>query len=170
MRLPPPLYPPLSLPTPRSPSRRYLEHQLSEPIKRLFEPILPDNVNSLLEGDHTRRIHKATPTTGGLMKFAKVTQRCLGCRTTIASSAEDAALCAACKPNEAEFYLGKLAEVRRCEKLFWQTSVQCQRITGNVMKDVLGIARDSELYYMHKKAQKDLKEARETLARFGTAC
>ena len=39
----------------------YLEHQLSEPIKRLFEPILPDNTNSLLEGDHTRRIHKATP-------------------------------------------------------------------------------------------------------------
>lgn len=57
----------------------YLEHQLAEPIKRLFEPIV-DNTKSMLEGDHTRRIRKAMPTTGGLMKFVAVTQRCLGCK------------------------------------------------------------------------------------------
>ena len=44
--------------------------------------------------------------------------------------------------------------------------VQCQRITGDSYKDVLGIARDSPIYYQMKKVQKDLHEAKETLARF----
>ena len=44
--------------------------------------------------------------------------------------------------------------------------VQCQRITGDSYKDVLGIARDSPIYYQMKKSKKDLQEARETLARF----
>ena len=35
------------------------------------------------------------------------------------------------------------------------------------MKDVLGIARDSPLYYQMKKVQIDLKQAREQLARYG---
>ena len=148
---------------------RYLDHQLSEPIKRLFDPIMPDNVESLIKGDHTRRIKKAMPTTGGLMKFVAVTQRCLGCKAAISDkqAAEDgAALCGNCKPREAEIYLNKLATLQQCEKLFWQTQVQCQRITGENFKDVLGIARDSQIYYLMKKAKKDLKEARETLARF----
>ena len=44
----------------------YLEHQLSEPIKRLFDPIV-DNTESMLKGDHTRKIKKAMPTMGGLI-------------------------------------------------------------------------------------------------------
>lgn len=55
----------------------------------------------------------------------------------------------------------------RCERLFWGLSVQCQRITSDNYKDVIGIARDSALYYQMKKAEKDLAEARETIARFG---
>ena len=55
--------------------------------------------------------------------------------------------------------------------LCWRASssclqVQCQRITGENYKDVLGIARDSQIYYLMKKAKKDLQEARETIARF----
>ena len=146
----------------------YMEHQLSEPIKRLFEPILPDNIDSLLKGDHTRKIKKAMPTMGGLMGFVAVTQRCLGCKASMTAGQAGAsnALCGSCKPREAEVYLGKLAQHQACEKLFWQTFVQCQRITGDNYKDIIGIARDSPIYMQMKKAQKDLKEARETLARF----
>jgi len=145
----------------------YLEHQLSEPIKRLFEPIV-DNTNSLLEGDHTRKVKKVMPTTSGLMKFVAVTQRCLGCKASISAkdAVESNALCPNCKPKEVEVYLSKLQHLAQCEKLFWQTSVQCQRITGENMKDILSIARDSRIYYLLKKAQKDLKEAKETVARF----
>ena len=149
----------------------YLEHQLSEPIKRLFEPIMPDNVNSLLQGDHTRKIKKAMPTTGGLMKFVAVTRRCLGCKAQMAGGSKDddggLALCGACKPREADIYLQKVQKLAEAEKAFWQTFVMCQRISGDLHKDAVGIARDSPIYYQMKKAQKDLKEAKETVGRFG---
>ena len=101
------------------------------------------------------------------MKFAKVTQRCLGCRASLPSNDESAALCPSCKPNEAEVYLTKLQHLAHCERMFWLTSVQCQRITGHNYADVTGIARDSPIYYQTIKARKDLKEARETVGRFG---
>ena len=195
----------------------YLQHQLAEPIKRLFDPIV-DNTSSLLEGDHTRRIKKATPTRGGLMGFVKVTQRCIGCRANLDEKKQDgAALCINCKPREAELYLGKLAQLQQNERFFWQAAhctclpagylpltigntyhsllrthsslsrashshlltyssyhwltsgqifVAAQRVQADNLKDVLGIARDSPLYYQMKKVQIDLKEAREQLARF----
>jgi DNA polymerase delta subunit 1 len=36
-------------------------------------------------GEHTRAIQIATPTIGGLMKFAVKTVTCLGCRTPLKS-------------------------------------------------------------------------------------
>ena len=144
----------------------YLEHQLSEPIKRLFEPIMPDNVNSLLEGDHTRRIHKATPTTGiGLMKFAKVTLQCLGCKSKLPPG--EKALCSACKSKEVDVYYQKLQSVVESESLFSRLWTQCQRCQGDLHKDVLCTSRDCPIFYKRKKVQKDVKDARETLMRFG---
>ena len=40
-------------------------------------------VYSLVSGDHTRTIQIATPTVGGLMKFAVKTVTCLGCKTPL---------------------------------------------------------------------------------------
>lgn len=37
----------------------------------------------LVSGDHTRTIQIATPTVGGLMKFAVKTRTCLGCKTAL---------------------------------------------------------------------------------------
>ena len=67
---------------------------------RIFEPILGEKasslrllfrdqaatkliVYSLVSGDHTRTIQIATPTVGGLMKFAVKTVTCLGCKTPL---------------------------------------------------------------------------------------
>jgi DNA polymerase delta subunit 1 len=36
-----------------------------------------------VNGDHTRTVSIATPTTGGLMKFAVKTTNCLGCKTPL---------------------------------------------------------------------------------------
>ena len=38
-----------------------------------------------MAGEHTRAIQIATPTIGGLMKFAVKTVTCLGCRTPLKS-------------------------------------------------------------------------------------
>ncbi|KAG6868419.1 hypothetical protein C0993_003363 [Termitomyces sp. T159_Od127] len=64
-------------------TKYYLENQLSKPLMRIFEPVLGDKAASLLSGDHTRTIQIATPTVGGLMKFAVKTVTCLGCKTPL---------------------------------------------------------------------------------------
>jgi DNA polymerase delta subunit 1 len=151
----------------------YLEHQLSEPIKRLFEPILPDNVQSLLEGAHTRKISKATPTMGGLMKFAKVTLRCLGCKTAIddgqTACGGQTAVCHNCYGKMAAVYMTALSNYAECERVWWLTHVEVQRVSGDFHKDIIGIARDSPLYYKMKKTQKDLAAATLELKRFEVA-
>jgi DNA polymerase delta subunit 1 len=81
-------------------TKYYLENQLSKPLMRVFEPILGDKAASLctfrsrrllvgsldeltVAGDHTRAVRVATPTVGGLMKFAVKTVTCLGCKTPL---------------------------------------------------------------------------------------
>lgn len=65
-------------------TKYYLENQLSKPLIRIFEPILGESkAQSLLSGEHTRTVMIAAPTTGGLMKFAKVTASCLGCKVPL---------------------------------------------------------------------------------------
>lgn len=65
-------------------TKYYLENQLSKPLLRIFEPILGEaKAQSLLSGEHTRTVIIAAPTTGGLMKFAKKTASCLGCKVPL---------------------------------------------------------------------------------------
>lgn len=83
-------------------TRYYLENQLSKPLMRIFEPIMGEKAGSLCQcsspksavkgssptvaGEHTRTIQIATPTIGGLMKFAVKTVTCLGCKTPLRSN------------------------------------------------------------------------------------
>ena len=41
------------------------------------------DISVVVSGDHTRTIQIATPTVGGLMKFAVKTRTCLGCKTAL---------------------------------------------------------------------------------------
>ncbi|KAJ5166024.1 DNA polymerase delta catalytic subunit [Penicillium capsulatum] len=62
-------------------TKYYLDNQLANPLGRIFEPILGEKkANQLLTGEHTRSISVAAPSLGGLMKFAKRTQTCMGCK------------------------------------------------------------------------------------------
>ena len=68
-------------------TRFYLDNQLTKPLERIFTPILGEKkASQLLTGAHTRSIAVAAPTMGGLMKFAKKTQLCMGCKTPLAPS------------------------------------------------------------------------------------
>lgn len=101
------------------------------------------------------------------MGFVAVTQRCLGCRAAMPKGVS-AALCASCEPRQPEVYYSKLQAYAQAEAAFHTTLVMCQRITGDNYKDIVGIPRDSPVYYKMKKVRKDLREAEEVLARFGT--
>ena len=74
-------------------TRFYLDNQLTKPLERIFTPILGEKkASQLLTGAHTRTIAVAAPTMGGLMKFAKKTQLCMGCKTPLAAAAAAAKL------------------------------------------------------------------------------
>lgn len=62
----------------------YLDNQLTEPLKRIFEPIL-GSAKSILEGEHTRKIRVQTGSSLGIMKFAVKTRTCMGCKVPLSS-------------------------------------------------------------------------------------
>lgn len=49
----------------------------------IYETTIQTNTRDVVSGDHTRTIQIATPTVGGLMKFAVKTVTCLGCKTAL---------------------------------------------------------------------------------------
>lgn len=146
-------------------SKHYLDHHLSLPLMRLFEPILK-NPKELLTGAHTRSITVTTPTvaSGGIMKFAKKRLSCLGCRAQL--SPGETTVCKHCKPKEAEIYGKSLSNTNELEAQFSALWTQCQRCQGSLHQDVLCAARDCPIFYRRMKVQKELGDAQETLQRF----
>ncbi|KAI0077717.1 hypothetical protein K474DRAFT_1661299 [Panus rudis PR-1116 ss-1] len=149
-------------------TKYYLENQLSNPLMRIFEPILGEKASSLLSGDHTRTIQIATPTVGGLMKFAVKTITCLGCKTPLrpSNSVKNGAICNNCRPRIGELYQKQVTNTSELQVRFSRLWTQCQRCQGSLHQDVLCTSRDCPIFYMRKKAQKDVEDANAVLERF----
>ncbi|KAL9393448.1 hypothetical protein Peur_012733 [Populus x canadensis] len=142
----------------------YLENQISKPLLRIFEPILKNASKELLHGSHTRSISISTPSTGGIMKFAKKQLTCIGCKTLLSNS--DRTLCSNCKGREAELYCKSVSQVSELEQLFGRLWTQCQECQGSLHQDVLCTSRDCPIFYRRKKAQKDMAGAKTQLDRW----
>ncbi|KAI8807077.1 hypothetical protein BJ742DRAFT_748288 [Cladochytrium replicatum] len=149
-------------------TKYYLENQLSKPLLRIFEPILGDKVNTLLTGDHTRSVQIAAPTTGGLMRFAVKVPTCLGCKVPLKPGG-DPAVCPNCKPMVSKLYSRQLFSVNEISIRYSRLWTQCQRCQGSLHLDVICTSQDCPIFYMRKRAQKDLTEATVTLERFDYA-
>ena len=150
----------------------YLTNQLSNPLTRIFEPIIP-NPQSLLSGDHTRTVVKSTPTAtkGGIMMFAVKSEKCMGCKTLISekdmkSSKGGAPLCADCRSKEGEIYMQKLDNITQHQQVFSQLWTECQRCQGSYHQDVICSNKDCPIFYKRKKVQMDLQQAQEMLDKF----
>ncbi|KAL8284175.1 hypothetical protein RQP46_004924 [Phenoliferia psychrophenolica] len=147
-------------------TKYYLENQLSKPLLRIFEPILGDKASSLLSGDHTRTVSIVAPTIGGLMKFAVRTVTCLGCKTPLKPGSLNNAVCVNCRPRTAELHAKQLAISSASETAFARLWTQCQRCQGSLHQDVLCTSKDCPIFYMRKKAQKDVADSVAVLDRF----
>jgi len=157
----------------------YLTNQLSNPLTRIFEPIIP-NPQTLLTGDHTRTVCKPTPVAkaGGIMMFAVKKMRCMGCKTPMSErdaqvpcagsgdSAISTPLCSNCRGRESEIYLSTLSDVNRHQQLFSKLWTECQRCQGSFMQEVICSNRDCPIFYKRKKVQIDLQAAQDALGRF----
>lgn len=142
----------------------YLTNQLSNPLTRIFEPII-GNAQSLLSGDHTRTVCKPTPTAkaGGIMMFAVKKSKCMGCKTPIP---ENSPLCANCTGREREIYLQKMDDVNVHQEVYSKLWTECQRCQGSYHQDVICSNRDCPIFYKRKKVQIDLQAAQDALDRF----
>ncbi|GLB41714.1 putative DNA polymerase [Lyophyllum shimeji] len=149
-------------------TKYYLENQLSKPLMRIFEPIMGEKASSLLSGDHTRTIQIATPTVGGLMKFAVKTVTCLGCKTPLRAnnSVKNGAVCNNCRSRIGELYQKQVMTTSELQVRFSRLWTQCQRCQGSLHQDVLCTSKDCPIFYMRKKAQKDVEDAGAVLERF----
>ncbi|KDE06028.1 DNA polymerase delta catalytic subunit, variant [Microbotryum lychnidis-dioicae p1A1 Lamole] len=147
-------------------TKYYLDNQLSKPLMRIFEPILGEKASSLLTGDHTRIVSIVAPTSGGLMKFAVRTMTCLGCKTPLKPNRPNKAVCENCAPRTAELYAKQLNITTAHETAYARLWTQCQRCQGSLVQDVLCTSKDCPIFYMRKKAQKDVAENVSVLDRF----
>ena len=149
-------------------TKHYLDHYLTKPLLRIFEPILHNAQSVLLHGEHTRRIAQPTPTAkaGGIMQFAKIRLSCIGCRAPISDEKMSKSLCKNCLNDESQHLRKALAAVNNLEGDFNRLWTQCQRCQGSLHQDVLCTSRDCPIFYRRKKVQKDLTEATAQLRRF----
>ncbi|KIY70795.1 hypothetical protein CYLTODRAFT_487810 [Cylindrobasidium torrendii FP15055 ss-10] len=147
-------------------TRYYLENQLSKPLMRIFEPIMGSTANSLLSGDHTRTIQIATPTVGGLMRFAVKTITCLGCKTEMKGANKNGAVCKNCRPRIGELYQRQVATTSNMQVRYSRLWTQCQRCQGSLHQEVICSSKDCPIFYMRKKAQKDVEDSTAVLERF----
>lgn len=148
-------------------TKYYLENQLSKPLSRIFEPILgAKKVQQLLTGAHTRTITVAAPTSGGLMKFAVKTETCKGCKRPLKGEYAKGALCVDCMPRAHEFYEKTLTQLNTLESKFSRLWTECQRCQGSLHQDVICSSNDCPIFYMRKKAQKDVQTTAGELKKF----
>ncbi|CAI7630893.1 DNA polymerase delta catalytic subunit [Penicillium manginii] len=149
-------------------TKYYLDNQLANPLGRIFEPILGEKkANQLLTGEHTRSISVAAPSLGGLMKFTKRTQTCMGCKKPLSSKDEmDGAVCVNCRPRVGELYTKTLTKTSDLEVRFGRLWTQCQRCQGSLHCEVICSSRDCPIFYMRMKAKKDVEDSQKELSRF----
>ncbi|KAK4504717.1 hypothetical protein PRZ48_002679 [Zasmidium cellare] len=149
-------------------TKYYLDNQLAKPLGRIFEPILGEKkAGSLLTGEHTRAISVAAPTMGGLMKFAKKTETCLGCKKPlVAHDEKGGAVGEECRPRFGELYQRSLSKVSELEVRFARLWTQCQRCQGSMHNEVICSSRDCPIFYMRMKAKKDVEDAEKEIERF----
>lgn len=149
-------------------TKYYLDNQLAKPLGRIFDPILGEKKAAhLLTGEHTRSISVAAPSNSGLMKFAKKTQTCMGCKKPLVGKDEMAgAVCDNCRPRFAELYQKTLSKVSDLEVRFGRLWTQCQRCQGSMHCEVICSSKDCPIFYMRMKAKKDVEDAGKELTRF----
>lgn len=150
-------------------TKYYLDNQLSKPLTRIFEPILGDKrTRELLHGSHTRIVKVGGGAKGGglLMKFAKKSNSCKGCKANIP---DNETLCKNCKSRSGEIYGAALAKMNVMEERFSKLWTECQRCQGSLYQEVLCENKDCPIFYMRTKAQKDVLHQSEELQKWDSS-
>lgn len=158
----------------------YIENQFKKPFRRIFGPILaPGKTKEEMDkkvdetifcGEHTRKKYSSTPSTtaGGIMKWVKVTSRCIICKAS--KKDEKNPFCKHCFENEdkgmlRKVLLQKVDEVEQCEEKrnkLWSQCVKCQR-KENESQLITCSNMECEIFFERTTENIKLKRKREEL-------
>ena len=147
--------------------RHYLEHQLSQPLLRLFEAILPDPRKTLFTGPHMQSKKLLTPTTGGITAFIQKVPTCLGCKAVLKKDdGTNTAVCGTCRSDGVgqQLYLEAMRKLKEKEASYgklWSACDRCQKAMASKCNN-----NECPLYYRRAKIKMEVAEAQQTLGRF----
>merc|ERR1712048_716553 len=135
-------------------AQHYIDHQLHQPLMRIFGPIMANAESTLFKGAHVRKLSNPTPQTGALAKFVTKIVRCMGCKAVI----KNGSLCEHCQQERAaEVVLNKVHDLREKEAEYHRLWTQCQRCQGSLLQPVICSNRDCDIFYRRAKARQDVE-------------
>jgi DNA polymerase delta subunit 1 len=143
-------------------AQHYIDHQLHQPLMRIFGPIMKDAESQLFNGAHTRKLNNPTPAMGAMAKFVVKSLRCLGCKAVI----KQGSLCAHCLEDKAaEIVVTRVHDLREKEAEYNRLWTNCQRCQGSLLQPVICSNRDCEVFYRRAKARRDVESIQESIKR-----
>jgi len=148
----------------------YIKTQLEKPLKRLFEPIMKDKVNTLFWGQERFKVKNtfrgAKRGTGSFMsKFVIIKKKCMKCQTTLNSKGNET-LCKKCLPFKGQVYAQKAQSLRFKQTEYTRLWTECQRCQGSMFQEVLCSNHDCPIFYRRVKCKKDLDQMTEDFNKF----
>uniref|UniRef100_A0A915DAH8 DNA polymerase n=1 Tax=Ditylenchus dipsaci TaxID=166011 RepID=A0A915DAH8_9BILA len=156
----------------------YLEHQLKNPLERLFEPVFGDKAKALLfTGKHAEKKIKIKKGKvggiGGLFGGVGAVSKpnCLGCKAVLHHVKTEELespppTCDHCKPNIPRIYTEIVSQLKLAERKFARLWTECQNCAGTFQDEVYCSARDCPIYYMREKVREDVYSHTVTMRRF----
>jgi len=143
-------------------AEHYIEHQLKQPLIRIFGPTMANAESKLFSGVHMRTVAKPVSTSGAMAKFVTKSARCLGCKALIKSGA----LCEHCKENNAaRIILEKAAEQQAKEAEYNKLWTNCQRCQGSFLQPVICSNRDCDVFYRRVGVRREIENVQEAMTR-----
>lgn len=81
-------------------------------------------------------------------------------------SSTNQAVCDHCYPNESNILAKEIEKLNEFEMKYNKLWTQCQRCTGSLLQEVICTSCDCPIFYMRKKAKKDLDDVQKSIDRF----
>lgn len=160
----------------------YLDHQLKQPLLRVFEPVLGGSKSTV---EHTLfgasgssakvplRKAKIAPNAGGLAKFVRTKSRCVspGCVALVEQSGNT--LCSKCASDPQRASEALIEVTKRLAPLEVECSrllAQCTSCQGSLCRDLHTscVNTDCPIFFRRREAWLERREAEETLCKLSS--
>mmetsp|Transcript_37724 Transcript_37724/g.82885 ORF Transcript_37724/g.82885 Transcript_37724/m.82885 type:complete len:1030 (+) Transcript_37724:59-3148(+) len=142
-------------------AQHYIDHQLHQPLMRIFGPIMPNAESKLFKGAHTRVLNNSSSSTSALAKFVTKSLKCLRCKAVI----KEGTLCQHCEGKGADVVLDKVYELQEKEREYNKLWTQCQRCQGSLLHPVICSNRDCDIFYRRVGARREIYNLQESMQR-----